>query len=439
MANRPLPARATDSYEANRRSFLKHSSLVAAGLTAAGTLSISQSAHAAGSDILKVGLVGCGGRGTGAAAQALTGDKNAQLVALGDAFADRLQGSLKNLATDPDFSSRVDVPTERQFVGFDAYKQVIDSGVDVVLLCGPPGFRPAHFQYAVEKGKHIFAEKPVAVDAPGVRSIMENAAIAKQKGLAVVSGLCYRYHLGKREIVKRVHDGEIGDVINLHVSYNGGTSWHHGKKPEWSEMEYQVRNWPYYNWLSGDFNVEQHVHSLDKAAWVMKDETPLRASGMGGRQVRTGEQFGNVYDHMAVAYEYADGKKVFANCRQMAGCSHDVSDYIYGAKGVAEMMSETITPYGGKKWKNREKSPNMWQQEQTELFASIRSGTPLFNADYMCKSTMMAIMGRMACYTGKTLTWEDCINSQQKLGPEKLEWGDVPVVPVAMPGITPFV
>jgi myo-inositol 2-dehydrogenase/D-chiro-inositol 1-dehydrogenase len=278
----------------------------------------------------------------------------------------------------------------------------------------------------------------VAADAPGVRSILENAAIAKQKGLAVVSGLCYRYHLGKREIVKRVHEGEIGDVISLHVSYNGGTSWLHARKPEWSEMEYQVRNWPYFNWLSGDFNVEQHVHSLDKAAWVLKDETPIRASGMGGRQVRTGEQFGNVYDHMAVVYEYAGGKKVFSNCRQMAGCSHEVSDYIYGSKGIAEMMSETITPHGGKKWKNREKSPNMWQQEQTELFASIRAGAPLFNADYMCKSTMLAIMGRMACYTGKTLTWDDCFNSQQKLGPEKLEWGDVPVDPVAMPGITPF-
>ncbi len=425
------------STNGTRREFLKTSSF-AAGAAALGSLAIGRSAHAAGDDTLKVGLVGCGGRGTGAAAQAINADKNVKLIALGDAFADRLQASLANLQGDSSLAPKIDVPAERQFVGFDAYKQVIDSGVDVVLLCTSPGFRPLHFQYAIEKGKHVFAEKPVATDAPGVRSVLATAEEAKKKGLAVVSGLCYRYDFPKREVIKRIHDGAIGNLVAMHVNYNTGTLWHHGRKPEWSEMEYQMRNWLYFTWLSGDFNVEQHVHSLDKAAWVMKDEPPVQATGLGGRQVRVENQWGHIYDHMAVVYEYKNGVKLFSNCRQQAGCSVDVSDWIYGTKGTAELMRATIDPSEGEKWRFRGESPNYYDQEHRELFASIRSGNPINNGEFMCKSTMMGILGRMACYTGRTLTWEECWNSTDNLQPAKYEWGPLPTPPVAKPGITPF-
>jgi predicted dehydrogenase len=422
-----------------RREFLKTSSVAAAGVALAGSLSISRAAHAAENNELKVGLIGCGGRGTGAAAQALNADPNVKLWALGDAFEDRLKSSLANLTADQGLKDKIDVPADRQFVGFDAYKQVTDSGVDVVLLCGPPGFRPQHFSYAVEQGKHVFAEKPVATDGPGLRAVMAAADAARQKNLAVVSGLCYRYDFPKRDVIGRIRAGEIGDVTAIHVSYNTGTLWHHGRNPAWSEMEYQMRNWLYFTWLSGDFNTEQHVHSLDKASWVLGDEPPVKATGLGGRQVRTGEQWGHIYDHMAVVYEYANGVKVFANCRQQAGCSSEVSDYIYGTKGTAELMSARIDGRDGSKYRYRGESPNMYDQEHRELFASIRSGQPINNGDYMCKSTMLGIMGRMACYTGRTLTWEECMNSSENLFPEKLEWGPNPTPAVALPGVTPFV
>lgn len=421
----------------NRRSFLKRSSIIA-GTAMASSLALSRSVHAAGDDVLKVGLVGCGGRGTGAAAEALTGDKNTKLVAMGDTFVDRLAGSLANLTTDPALSAQIDVPTERQFIGFDAYKSVIDSDIDVVLLCGPPGFRPVHFQYAVEQNKHVFAEKPVAVDGPGIRTIFAAAQEAKKKGLAVVSGFCYRYNVPIREIVKRIHDGEAGDIISLQASSNKGASWHNGQKPEWSEMEYQIRNWYYFTWLSGDFNVEKHVHNIDKAAWVMHDEPPIRATGLGGRQVRTDKQFGHIYDHMSVVYEFKNGVRLYSNCRQINGCSNETSDLIFGTKGTFELASG---PVGTGRRRERKKyiGPTMWQQEQTELFASIRNGTPLYDGDTMCKSTMMAIMGRMACYTGQSLEWDQCWNSNEDLAPAKLEWGPIATPPVAMPGITKFI
>jgi len=425
-----------DPAQPSRRDFLKTSTLAASGALAAN-LAFVRSAHAAGSDLLKVGLIGCGGRGSGAAAQALRADANTKLVAMGDAFSDRLENSLQSLSADPSLAARIDVPAERRFTGFDAYKQVIDSDVDVVLLATSPHFRPLHFKYAVEKNKHCFVEKPVAVDAPGVRSILATTAEAKKRGLAVVSGLCYRYDLPKRELVKRVYDGAIGDVTAMHVSYNTGTLWHRGENPAWSDMEYQMRNWLYYTWLSGDFNVEQHIHSLDKAAWVMHDKAPIRATGLGGRQVRTDAKFGHIYDHMSVIYEYDNGVKLFANCRQMAGCSTNVSDHLFGTKGSAEMMAGTIS--GENQWKFRGAKPNMYDVEHQELFASIRSGNPINNGEYMATSTMLAIMGRMACYTGKTLTWEECFNSKEDLTPAKYEWGPLPTPAVAAPGVTTFV
>ena len=356
----------------------------------AANLSIARSAHAAGSDVLRVGLIGCGGRGTGAAAQALSADANVQLTAMGDAFADRLQTSLDNLRKM--FSDKVAVPEEHCFVGFDAYRSVIDSGVDVVLLTTPPHFRPAHLQAAVAAGKHVFAEKPIAVDAPGVRSVLASCEEAKKKGLSVVSGLCYRYDIPKRETIQRIHDGALGDIVALNVNYNTGTLWMHPRKDDWSDMEWQLRNWLYFTWLSGDHITEQHVHSLDKAAWVMHDEPPVKAVGLGGRQVRTSPEYGHIFDHHAVVFDYPSGVKLFSYCRQQAGCSVDVSDYVMGSRGTADLMKHSINA-SGSSWRYRGDAPNMYQVEHNELFASIRSGNPINNGEFMSRSTMMAMLG----------------------------------------------
>ncbi len=429
-------ARRSQSSVPSRRDFLKSSTAAAVGGALIGGLALPRGVHAGADDVLKVGLIGCGGRGTGAAAQALAADKNVKLTALGDTFADRLQSSLDNLKQQTP-AEKIDVPEDRRFVGFDAYQKVIDSGVDVVLLCTPPHFRPEQFRAAVAAGKHVFCEKPVAVDAQGVRSVLATAEEAKKKGLSVVSGLCYRYDLPKRETIKRIHDGEIGEVVAINVNYNTGTLWMHPRKPEWSDMEWQLRNWLYFTWLSGDHNVEQHVHSLDKAAWVMKDEPPVKAFGLGGRQVRVQPEFGQIFDHHAVVYEYASGVKLFAYTRQQAGCSVDVSDYVMGTKGTADVMHHEIK--GADKWRYRGEKPNMYQVEHDELFASIRSGNPINNSEYMARSSMMAIMGRMATYTGQTISWDQAINSKEDLTPAKYEWGPLAVAPVALPGITQFV
>ena len=319
--------------QTSRRDFLKTGTAAVLAGAFTSALSVEKSVYAAGSDILKIGLVGCGGRGTGAALQALTADPNTRLTAVADTFADRVSaklGELKNSAA----ADRVTVDADHQFVGFDGYKKVIDSGVDVVLLATPPHFRPAHLKAAVEAGKHCFVEKPVAVDAPGVRSILATCEQAKAKGLSIVSGLCWRYDYGMRDTFKQIHDGGVGDIVAIQASYNTQELWMHPRKPEWSDMEWQVRNWLYFTWLSGDFNNEQHVHSLDKVAWAMKDETPVKATGIGGRQVRTGPEYGNIYDHFSVVYEYANGVKAFTSCRQQAGTTPDVSDHVMGTKGV---------------------------------------------------------------------------------------------------------
>ncbi len=428
----------------NRREFAQASA--AAALTAGLAGSLSSRAHAAGSDVLRVGLIGCGGRGTGAAVQALSADPGVRITALGDAFKDRLEGCLNTLRNQTELSSRVDVTPERCFTGFDNYKQVIDSGVDVVLLAGPPGFRPQHLAYAVEKGKHIFAEKPVATDPAGVRSVMESCRKAKEKNLNMVSGLCWRYHNGMRETFKAVHDGGVGEILTMQCTYNTGPLWYKSlkekKEQNWSDMEWQMRNWLYFTWLSGDHNVEQHIHSLDKMAWAMKDETPVKAVGLGGRQQRTEADFGNIYDHHAVVYEYANGVRLYSLCRQQAGTANDVSDWIYGTKGVCDVFKHRIKGKAdGKDWRYRKPAglkDDMYQNEHNELFAAIRAGKTIDNSDYMCKSTLMAIMGRIATYSGKEVTWDQVKNSPENLFPAKLEFGPYPVPPVAIPGITPI-
>jgi predicted dehydrogenase len=419
----------------DRRDFLKASAATAAAFT----LSNWQGVHAAGSDILRVGLIGCGGRGTGAAVQALHADPNVKLVALGDAFRDRLDSSLATLRREGDIASKVDVRPERCFVGFDAYQQVINCGVDVVLLCSPPHFRPAHLRAAIQAGKHVFAEKPVAVDGPGVRSVLASCQEAARRRLAVVSGLCWRYDAGKRATFQRIHDGAIGDIVALQCNYNTGGLWVRQRQPGWSDMEWQVRNWLYFTWLSGDFNVEQHVHSLDKMAWAMRDQYPVRAVGLGGRQVRTGPAYGNIFDHMAVVYEYANGVKCHSYCRQQEGCANETNDFVVGTRGRVDVMAHTIT--GDNPWRFREprsQRRDMYQNEHNELFASIRSGNPINNGEYMAKSTLMGILGRMTCYTGQVITWEQALNSREDLTPARYEWGPLAVPPIARPGVTQF-
>lgn len=426
----------------SRRDFLK-TSTAALGGTLAGGLTIGRSAHAAEDGTLKVGLIGCGGRGTGAAGNALNADPNTKLTAMGDAFGDRLQGSLNSLKTK--YGDRAAVDPDHCFVGFDAYQKVLQSGVDVVILTEPPHFRPAHLKAAVEAGKHIFCEKPVAVDAPGVRSVLASSQEAQTKGLSLVSGLCWRYHRGVKATMERVLDGAIGDILSIQETYLTGELWHRGRKPDDTEMRYQMRNWYYFSWLSGDFNCEQHVHSLDKSLWAFHDEPPLRAWGTGGRQTRIDPKFGNIYDHHAVVYEYPNNVKVHSYCRQQNGCYRDVSDHFLGTKGHANILKHQID--GENAWQFRGEGGNMYDLEHEALFQSIRSGEPINNGLYMARSTMLAILGRMVTYTGQMITWDDALNSQQVLAPSSYTWdADPPVLPdenghypIAMPGTTKFV
>jgi predicted dehydrogenase len=330
------------------------------------------------------------------------------------------------------------VTPDREFSGFDAYKQVMASDVDLVLLCTPPHFRPAHLRAAIEAGKHVFCEKPVAVDAPGVRHVLESTEMARSKNLNLVSGLCWRYDLGVKDTMKQIQDGAIGDIVAIQENYLTGTLWHRGRKPEWSEMEYQMRNWLYFTWLSGDHNVEQHIHSLDKTMWLMNDQPPLSCFGLGGRQVRTGPEWGNIFDHHAVCYEWANGVKSFSYTRQQAGCSNITEDYVLGTKGQAKILKHEVTS-GDNTWRYRGDKPSMYDLEHVALFKAIRNGETINNGIYMSQSTMLAIMGRMATYTGQTITWEDAMNSKEALGPQSYSWGPFEAKPVAMPGETKFV
>lgn len=423
-----------------RREFLKTSSTLAVGAIAAPAILTNQTRAAENSDTLRVGLIGCGGRGSGAAKQALSADKNVQLVAMGDVFEDSLQTSLKGLKAE--FPDKVKVDADHCFVGLDAYKKVIES-VDVVLLTTPPGFRPAHLKAAVDAGKHIFTEKPMAVDAPGLRSVLESAAKAKEKKLSLVSGFCWRYSYGERAVYEQIHNGAVGDVQAIYATYHTSAPAKfdvYKREKCKNETEFQLRRWYYYPWLSGDHLVEQAVHNVDKIMWAMKDVPPARAIAIGGQQVRTGPDI-FIYDHFGVTYEWEKGERAFLFCRQQDNCSGGVSDTIYGTKGVCKInpgRSQGIK--GEKNWHYEGKRPDMYQVEHDELFASIRAGKPLNDGTWMASSTMAAIMGRMAAYTGQTISWEEAMNSQEKLFPDDLDWNNAPKnLSVAMPGKTKFV
>ena len=429
----------SNSSPVSRRQFINASG--AAALTVPIALNSLVSARAQEGSTLRVGLVGCGGRGTGAAEDALQADKNVKLVAMADAFPDRLKVSLETLKN-RDVAEKLDVPAENQFVGFDAYKEVIKR-VDVVLLTTPPHFRPLHIKAAIEAGKHIFAEKPVAVDAPGVRSVLAACEEARKKKLAVCSGLCLRYSPPYGEIIKRIHAGDIGEIHTMQANDFRGPIWVKPRQPGQTDMEYHMRNWYYFTWLSGDFNVEQHVHMLDLCSWAMNNEYPVNAIGTGGRQVRTGPEYGNIYDHHAVIYEYKSGAKLFATCRQQAGCAGEISATVVGTKGKAFFSSrgayiETFS--NGTRERYSGEDNNVYKIEHKELFGSIRRDDVINNGEYMCKSTLLAILGRMATYTGQKVTWEQAMNSAEDLSPSGYTWdAKPPESEIAIPGITKVV
>jgi len=429
--NNSLPS---DPSATSRRRFFGTTAATVGLGTIATQEFLSRSAHAAGSDLIKVGLVGCGGRGNGAAGDAMQADPGCRLTAIGEIFENRLDMGKKLLKRT--LKDQYEVTEENCFTGWDSCQRVLDTDIDVVLLCTPPGFRPAQMAAAVAAGKHIFCEKPVAVDPVGVRSVIESSRLAEKKGLSLVSGLCWRYDLGVRATVDRIFDGAIGQIQNTQCNYLAGTLWIRNPEPDWTPMHNQVLNWMYYRWLSGDHYVEQFIHSLDKALWLRNDVPPVRCYGLGGRQVRTSPEYGDVYDHFYVVYEWADGTKTYAATRQMEGCFNETEDYIYGLEGSAKLISNEIK--GARPWKyayeGEGEKPNMYDLEHVALFKSIRDGKPINNGDYMCKSTLMAIMGREACYSGKAITWEQAMQSEQTLVPTELAWGPAPEVDVRVPG-----
>ena len=425
-----------------RRNFIKTSSAVA-GAAMVGNLSVGRGAHAAGSDILKVGLIGCGGRGSGAAGNAMNVDKNAKLTAMADAFEDKARGSRDRLKKQ--YKDQVDVPNERCFAGLDSYQKVIDSDVDVVLIAAASAFHPKYLKAAIDAGKHVFCEKPHSVDAPGLKIVQEACDEAKKKNLNVVSGFCWRYHKGVQEAVKRVHDGAIGDIVTIQETYARPPYRLTDRDPNWTEMQWQVRNWYHFKWLSGDDIQQSLIHSLDKAAWLLKEETPKTCWGVGGRSTMFEPKFGDQFDHNAMVFEFAGGARVYGFGRAAAGCHNETSDHIIGTKGSCNLLKFRID--GENKWRYKGPSCNMYDEEHRDLFNAIRSGNTINNGLYMVRSTMLSIIARMACYTGKKLSWDEAVNSKELLCDGNVTWDTKPPIgpaadgtyPCPVPGMTKFV
>jgi len=432
---------------------MKKSSL-AIGATALSTSLLDARNNFGAASEIKIGLIGCGGRGTGAVVQALSTTQNAKLVAMCDAFKDKVDECYTKI-TDPEFSDwssdepknlnpKIDVPENMRFSGFDGYKNVI-AACDVVLIATPPGFRPIHFEHAVNAGKHVFMEKPLAVDGPGVRKVLAAAEVAKTKKLNVVVGLQRHYQTVYQNWVDAMHNGAIGDIITSRVYWNGAGVWVRERKPEQSEMEYQMRNWYYFNWLCGDHINEQHIHNLDVGNWVHRS-TPVKAHGMGGREVRTGMDHGEIFDHHFIEYEYEDGSRMFSQCRHIKGCMNRVSEAFHGSMGSAPKPGVLIGK-DGKKIMDYDDSEdaNPYQVEHDELFAAVAAGEYKFaDAENGAHATLTAIMGRMASYSGKVIEWDDALNSNIDMSPSNYSWNaNPPVMPdengkykIAVPGQT---
>ncbi len=435
--------KSTNKQNLSRRAFVQ---AAAASIAGVGPI-LSSKLYAAGSDVLKVGLIGCGGRGTGAATQALMGvDKSVKLWAMADLFRDQLDECYNVLSKGAkgrydrvDFNGlpdQLDVPEQRRFVGFDAYKKLLASGVDSVILATPPHFRAEHFEAAVNAGKHVFMEKPVAVDPAGVRRVIAAAKVAEQKKLSVVAGTQRRHQLHYVEIIKRIHDGAIGEIVAAQCYWNGAGSSLKSQKPDgMSDMEWQCRRWYYFCWICGDHIVEQHVHNLDVMNWALQAH-PVQCMGLGGRAVREG---GNIWDHFAIEFEYPGGVRASSYCRQIPGCTDSVCERIVGTKGFAYIDGATGFIEGENSYKGPA-SPNPYVQEHIDLIKSIRQGAAVNEGVQVAESTMNAVMGRMSAYTGRALKWDWAMNaSKLDLTPPKYQFGDLPVAPVATPGQTPLV
>lgn len=425
----------------SRRTFLGTSSAAVIGASLTAGLPIIGRADDQ-PKTLKIALVGCGGRGTGAANQALHADQYIEIVAMADIAADQIDKSLELLtATIPE---KVKVDAAHKFVGLDAIDKILAlPEVDIVLLTTPPAFRAEHFEKAVKAGKHTFCEKPIAVDAPGYRRFMAAARESKEKGLGCQSGFCWRAKYAERQTQQRIRDGEVGEIRATYGTYLGNTPWVKKRQPEWTDLEYELRNWMYFTWLAGDLIVEQAVHTVDKMCWTFDDVNPVSACGMGGRQQRTDDEYGHVWDHFAVEYEWPNNARGFIFCRQQAGCFNEVADRFLGTKGTVDQVSgryNRIIPLDGAPWKYTGPNNDMYQTEHDEFLASIREGKPLNNSEKLAHSTMVAIMGRMAAYTGQLITWEQAINSEESLAPkEPLTWDmKLETPPVAVPGRTKF-
>ncbi len=425
----------------SRRDFLRASSTAAAA--AALPLGVAEAAFGGGGDTLKIGLVGCGGRGSGAVVQALRAEPRAVLWSLGDAFADRIDNLLAMLEDEegPVERSRIQVAPERRHVGLKSHQPVTDE-VDVVLFATPPGFRPMQIEYAAEVGRHVFAEKPAATDGPGIRRVLAAAEEFDRKGKCFAHGFCWRAYEPWRAAIREIHDGRMGPLRAAYVTYLAGPLWHRGRKPEWTELEYQVRNWLYFTPLSGDHLVEQAVHSVDKVMWAMGDRPPKHVTAQGGRQVRTDPKYGNVYDHFDVVWEWDDGAVATLQCRQMEGTLGENLDHFVGATGRmdADGWAANFVVDGDFPWRYEGPRNDMYQTEHDELFAAIREGRPLNQARQMATSTLAAIMGRMSAYTGQRVTWDMALQSKEELVPTDDAWDlDQPLhCEVAMPGRTRF-
>lgn len=419
----------------NRRSLIK-----AGGAAAAlSTINVFGKNPKGANDVINVALIGCGGRGRGAAANALNADPNTNLVAIADVFPERLGEAITRLKN---YGSRSDVPASKQFSGFDAYQKVMAlPEVDVVILTTPPHFRPMHIEAAVKAGKHIFAEKPLAVDPAGLKKVMNSVRECKEKGLTFVCGFCYRFDKRKQETISKIQEGMIGEVKNLQCSYNTGGLWMHPRQDNWGDMEWQMRNWLYFTWLSGDHIVEQGIHNVDKMSWVTGDITPEFAYGMGGRQTRIDGAYGHVFDHFSIQYKFKND--VYANftCRQQKGTDAAVEDIIIGTNGTADLMRHRILDKDGKSvWRFKGSAVNMYDAEHMEIMKGLRSGKVVNNGESSCNSTAMGIMGRISGYTGKRITWDMFMKSGEDLSPEKYDLAaSLPTPPIARPGVTPFV
>ncbi|MDX2132308.1 MAG: Gfo/Idh/MocA family oxidoreductase [Planctomycetota bacterium] len=422
----------------SRRRFMQASAVIA-GAAAIGTLPAFGAAPARRASRLRIGVIGCGGRGTGAAQNALEASPDTEIVAIGDVLKERVDSCRSSLTKlEGNLSERVRLSDATCFTGWDAYRQVIDAGVDSVILATPPGFRPAHYAYAIEKRKHVFMEKPVAVDPVGVRKVIEASRAAEAHGLCVVAGTQRRHQACYLAAIERIRRGDIGEVRSAQCYWMQGGLWMHTRRPEWSDAEWQLRNWLYFTWLSGDHIVEQHVHNIDVVNWVLGN--PVRVqSAMGGRQVRTDAAYGHVFDHFAIVFEYPNGAIVTSMCQQIDGCQSRVEECFQGTRGTAVTAPGRAQLTGDNAWRWTGDEPNPYMVEHKHLYEAIASGTPLNEGVRIAESTLTAIMARMSAYTGKPITWEQAMSSELDLTPPNLQWGDLATPPIPVPGKTKFV